>query len=79
MTKSVFSDRYDRLLAALVKARRDAGATQVELAGRLGKPQSYVSKIENGERRVDMIELIDICSALDISILSVINAIAQND
>lgn len=64
MTKSVFSERYGLFLAVLVQARREAGLTQSELAVRLGKPQSYISKAERGERRIDVIEFIDLAQAL---------------
>ena len=48
---------YQRFLERLVRARRDSGLTQAEVAGRLRKPQSFVSKCETGERRVDIVEL----------------------
>ncbi len=48
---------YKRFLARLVQARHDADLTQVEVAKRLGKPHSFVSKCELGERRVDIVEL----------------------
>jgi len=44
-------------LERLRQARKEAGLTQVEVAARLGKPQSFVSKCESGERRVDVVEL----------------------
>jgi len=44
----------------LKQARREAGLTQVEVADRLKRPQSFVSKMESGERRVDVVELSDI-------------------
>ena len=65
--KSVFSDEYDIMLRSLVAVRKDAGITQQELADRLGKPQSFVSKYENRERRLDMAEFVVICRALDAS------------
>jgi transcriptional regulator with XRE-family HTH domain len=49
---------YGQFLKRLREARRRAGLTQKEAAGRLGKPQSFVSKCESGERRVDFVELI---------------------
>ena len=48
---------YKKFLARLVQARRDAGLTQVEVARRLGKAHSFLSKCELGERRVDFVEL----------------------
>ena len=48
---------YRRFLQRLQKARLDAGLTQVEVARRLRRPQSFVSKCESGERRVDVVEL----------------------
>lgn len=48
-------------------ARREAGVTQLELSRALGKPQSFVSKYESGERRLDVIEFITICEALGVA------------
>lgn len=64
MPKSVFTDAYGSLLSTLVAARKRAGVTQVELAARLGKPQPFVSYVERGERRVDVIEFYAIARAL---------------
>lgn len=47
---------YGVFLARLIEARKDAGMTQTEAAKRLGKPRSFVSKCELGERRVDIVE-----------------------
>ncbi|MBL8841971.1 MAG: helix-turn-helix transcriptional regulator [Planctomycetes bacterium] len=52
--------RYREFLKRLREARVAAGLTQVEVARRLGKPQSFVSKCESGERRVDVVELFDL-------------------
>ena len=49
---------YDRFLVRLREARRQAGLTQAEVARRLGKHQSFLSKCESGERRVDFVELL---------------------
>ena len=57
MARSTFSPRYQAFLFNLRQAREAAGLTQVEVAQALGKPQSFVSKCESGERRVDVIEL----------------------
>lgn len=67
MSKSVFSDRYEQFRTLLVNARTTARVTQKELAKKLGRPQSYVSKYERGERRLDVVELLDIARALGIN------------
>ena len=66
MTKSVFSLRYDRLKQALVAARRDRGLSQVQVAELLGRPQSFVSKYERGERRLDVIEFLEVATTLGV-------------
>jgi len=53
-----------RLRDLLRRLRTEAGLTQTELARRLGRPQSYVSKYEAGERRLDFLELREVCGAL---------------
>lgn len=57
MEKSIHSKEYKVVLQRLKKARLEAGLTQVEVAKKLGHHQSYISKIESGERRVDVVEL----------------------
>jgi len=63
MTKSVFSSAYRELRRTLIAARRRTGLTQAELAARLDRPQSYVSKYERGERRIDLVEFLEILTA----------------
>ncbi len=54
---SIYSTQYRAFLRQLRKARHEAGLTQAQVAARLKRPQSYVSKCESGERRVDVVEL----------------------
>ena len=54
---------YRQLVALLKRARLDAGITQVQLAESLHRPQSFVSKIERGERLIDPVELRQWCQA----------------
>lgn len=56
---TVHDPAYQAFLVRLRQARREAGLTQVEVATRLAKPQSYVAKCEAGDRRVDIIELVE--------------------
>lgn len=66
MEKSVFSQDYDIFLALLRTFRRSANLTQQEVAERLGQTQSFISKCERGERRIDIIELSHFCQAIGI-------------
>jgi transcriptional regulator with XRE-family HTH domain len=66
--KTIFSQEQERFVRLLREARERAGMTQVELAKKLEKPQSFISKIESGERRVDLVELEYICKVLGISL-----------
>ncbi|MDF1814840.1 MAG: helix-turn-helix transcriptional regulator [Verrucomicrobiales bacterium] len=62
------SPRYERFRSLLRQIRVDAGMTQVELAEKLGKLQSYVSKAELGERRLDFLEALDYCEACGVTV-----------
>lgn len=64
MDKSIFSGDYALFLVLLSQARKDAGITQAKLAERLGETQSFVSKCERGERRLDIVEARLFCVAL---------------
>jgi len=57
MTKSIYTKEYRKVIERLKKARLEAGLKQIEVAKKLRKPQSYISKIERGERRIDITEL----------------------
>jgi transcriptional regulator with XRE-family HTH domain len=54
------------MIAQLVQARKNAGITQAELGRRLGQRQTWVSKVELGERRLDVAEWIEICKAIGV-------------
>ena len=57
MDKSIHSTKYKTVLQNLIKARHESGLMQVDVAEKLKKPQSFVSKVERGERRLDIVEL----------------------
>jgi len=63
-----------RLAALLRDIRVQAGLRQVDVAERLGQPQSYVSKYEAGERRIDLVELRKICAALETDMVKLVAA-----
>jgi transcriptional regulator with XRE-family HTH domain len=63
---------------ALAAARRRKGLTQIELAKRLRKPQSFVSNYEVGQRRIDIIELLRIADALEMDPRLVLTAIRRD-
>lgn len=64
LVRSFFSPAHDELRLGLIAERRKAGLTQTELAGRLKKPQPFISAIERGIRRVDLVEFCAIMHAL---------------
>jgi len=64
MPKTVFSGAHTHLVELLVAARRKAGLTQTDLAERIGKDQKFISLIERGQRRVDVLEFYVLAKAL---------------
>ncbi len=66
MPRSLRSPRQRRLLKELIAARKNKGLTQSQVAEVLGRPQSFVAKYEGGERRLDVIEFLDVTEVLEI-------------
>ena len=66
VTNSIFTERYDRFRLSLIEARKAKDLTQVELARHLKRPQSFVSKYERGERRLDVVEFFEVALSLRI-------------
>lgn len=77
MPKSAFSRKHGQFRRLLADARQAAGLTQVALAKRLGRPQSFVSKFERGERRLDVIEFLDVARALRVDPAQIIAEIER--
>tara|TARA_B100000965_G_scaffold406790_1_gene448657 strand:- start:44159 stop:44398 length:240 start_codon:yes stop_codon:yes gene_type:complete len=67
MKKSLYSKRHKALIRVLKEAREAAGLTQQAVADKLGKPQSFVAKYENGERRLDVVEFLWVTEALGVA------------
>lgn len=72
MGRTIRTEEHRRLIALLRQHREAAGLRQVDLAERLDRPQSFVSKYEAGERRLDLLELRSICTALGVSLADLV-------
>jgi transcriptional regulator with XRE-family HTH domain len=57
MVKSIHTKEYAYFVERLRKARQEAGLTQVQVAKKIGRPQSHISNVESGQQRVDVVEL----------------------
>ena len=68
MRKSIHTPQHKHLLALLRELRLEAGLSQVTLAARIRKDQTFVSKYESGERRLDILELREVCKALGMTL-----------
>jgi transcriptional regulator with XRE-family HTH domain len=77
LTKSVFTPTYARFRELLIEAREERGLTQAGLAERLKRPQSYGSKFERGERRLDVVEYLERANALRIDPLRLLRNLAS--
>lgn len=77
VTRSVHHPAHAALLAGLIAARKSAGLHQKDLAQSLGRPQSFVSKFENGERRLDAVEFVAICQVLKIDPADLCKVVAE--
>ena len=66
MEKSIFTAEYRVVCRLLREKRESAGLTQVDMAERIGEAQSYVSKCERGERRLDIVQLRVFCNAMSL-------------
>lgn len=63
--KTIYQEPYLRLVQALVRARKNAGLTQTQVAEKLSKPQSYIAKVEGADRKLDVMEFVELCQAID--------------
>ena len=71
------ASQYELFQKALADVRQEKGLTQSEVATRLRKPQSFVSKYESGERRLDVIEFLEVCDAISVSPSSILKKISS--
>lgn len=68
MSKSLYTPEQEALQVLLRQVRQEAGLTQAGLATRLGRPQTFVSKYELGERRLDLLQMRQICRAVGLTL-----------
>ena len=64
LEKTLVSRRHKALIALLIERREAAGMTQTQLADRLGRYQSFVARLESGQRRVDVVEYLELADVL---------------
>jgi ribosome-binding protein aMBF1 (putative translation factor) len=69
MEKTIYTREYEIVLRLLKEARETAGITQVQLAKKLKQSQSFVSKIERGDRRIDIVQLRTICKIVGTTLM----------
>ncbi|WP_299893051.1 helix-turn-helix transcriptional regulator [uncultured Ruegeria sp.] len=74
MAKSIYDDEYRSLIKRLRDHRKSVGMTQQALADALGKPQSYVAKVEGCKRRLDVIEFKHWCKALRVDVVEILTS-----
>lgn len=65
--KTIYHDRYQILIACLIRERKRAKLTQLQLAQKLNKPQSYIAKIEARDRKLDVLEFVILCETVGVS------------
>lgn len=75
MQKTIHTQQQQRLCELLIEARKKANLTQIQVAERLGRPQSFVAKYEGGERRLDVIEFLAVAEVLGIKPGSILAAL----
>ncbi|WP_032880145.1 helix-turn-helix domain-containing protein [Acinetobacter courvalinii] len=64
--KTIHQQRYQTLIDCLINARKQAKLSQADIAHQLSKPQSYIAKIEGKDRKLDVLEYIELCEVLNI-------------
>lgn len=76
MSRSLHSPRHDALCAILADRRRSAGLTQTQVADALRRPQSYVATVEQGQRTVDVVTLLDFAEVIGFDPYEVLREVA---
>lgn len=77
MAKAIHSARHKRLVELLIESRREAGLTQAQVARGLGEHQSFIARLESGERRIDVVELLDLARVIGFDPLEIVADLAR--
>jgi len=75
--KSIFTKKYNQFRELIITARKEADLSQVDLAKKIKRPQSFVSKYERGERRLDIVEFLEVSKAIGINPLKIIKELER--
>jgi transcriptional regulator with XRE-family HTH domain len=79
VAKTLGTERHKALIALLIEKRVAAGLTQIELAKKLGEYQSFVARLESGQRRVDVIEFLELSDILGFDPCKALRTIARSE
>lgn len=75
---SIYSNDYQMVIKALRDARIACGITQQEVASAFGRPQSFIAKVESGERRLDVVEFVHFCRAVSVDPVSILEKLLRD-
>lgn len=78
MRNEIYSEEHKRLRKALRRERKSAGLRQVEIAKRTNRSQAYISKFENGDLRLDVIDFVRVCEAIGCDPHKVLKEVFEN-
>lgn len=76
--KQIHTARHQLFRTLLIEARKGRGLTQTDVAGRLGKPPSFVAKYELGERRLDVLEFVDLAVVIGFDPVEILRRLAES-
>lgn len=78
MPKTIYRHEHDVLVTLLKKYRKEAGMTQIECSKALKRPQSFMSDVETGSRRLDIIQLRDLCKVLGVGLTELVQELEES-
>ncbi len=66
MVKTIYQESYQAFIKQLVLARKASGLTKMQVAEKLSQPQSYIAKVEGADRKLDVMEFVELCQAINV-------------